>query len=963
MDHNLPESGVGDDVVGHSQDVSEVATTELPAQTPGYSHTTKTFGFSRRPKQLAEPASTEGESILGSKPSQLYHKESKGGLRAIFKRTKVQEPNFAPSPLNEHHNIQEKELPDLPGQKFGQKSEMPSAEPNRFMSKKVLFYKRPQTAAGLEISTEDTLSTATGSTNPAKSQRSAQKSPTSSSRKQFIRRPKLSHSTWDPPPLFKAYPQAVKHATLTASTLSADAVLRISNYKNSIKREQDAGEALPSATDAEGSATTQKFEKTRKNKHRRHVSGSISKADWTQKIYVLVTSGYLLQYSCNGPFDRLPERIMQLGKNSVAFASDVIPGKHWVLQISQSMDTNGTPTPDARSFFSRISFRGTDYRKAATSLLLILDSAEDLEAWITVVRHEIEALGGKKSFSETGNSSTDDHATPFRDPLSPRSFVQRDRDRLSRSITIGSDTCDHPPSTVSEDGRLNSMNKDSIRPRPTIDSTSTIASSASRNNQQERYPRDDIYKNSLMSAERKISIPSHTSSSAHSPTRNPSGRKNLSLPMRHVSRSRPSTQYNGDRRRSLQTMQDSISGMPVISQATRPRPQSAYAGRPRNSQIAPQPVQNFSMPQTASQIDSSRIQEIRRSHTVPLSVLIPGKRYGATPGDRTVPPIPSVPQTLLPVNDQSSEYFVNKKRMYPRHAAKGPSSKSMQNLAPNPMLSSSHNTTLPHQPNNALCSLGTKRTDSDISNKESVMIIGRPMTAQSSDESSAPLSPRMVPLPPSPSSPTRSQAPMSLIPRVFEDSPGRSSPQSVLETRRAARRTSGRVPTSTRLNASMHPPKSTRDLSSAAPLPTISSVKPTMAGTMPRKSAAVKEQSAKHTRPVSRSSTTPSISQAPHLLPINPNLSIRKSPSASRLDDSPPVDNFPTPPCTAEVHSNSEPPVNLINRRSMPLLVTSPPPAPPPTSALPPLPPRQSSHDSTSKMRPTASLRTAVRTQ
>jgi len=78
--------------------------------------------------------------------------------------------------------------------------------------------------------------------------------------------------------------------------------------------------------------------------------------------------------------------MMQLGRDSVAFASDVIPGKHWVLQISQAMDADGTPAADSRSFISRLAFRGADYRRTATSLLLVLNSAEDMDSWLAVVK-------------------------------------------------------------------------------------------------------------------------------------------------------------------------------------------------------------------------------------------------------------------------------------------------------------------------------------------------------------------------------------------------------------------------------------------------------------------------------------------------------------------------------------------------------------------------------------------------
>ena len=190
--------------------------------------------------------------------------------------------------------------------------------------------------------------------------------------------PTRSSAAWDPPPLFQAYPQAIKHAQLSASTLSADSIIRISNHKRNNSLRDELSQTGTSGDGQAQTAVAKKAEKARR-KHRRQVSGSISKSDWTQKIFVLVTSGYLLQYSGDGSFDRLPEKMMQLGKDSVAFASDVIPGKHWVLQISQAMDADGIPAADSRSLFSRLTFRGADYRRTATSLLLVLNSAEDMD--------------------------------------------------------------------------------------------------------------------------------------------------------------------------------------------------------------------------------------------------------------------------------------------------------------------------------------------------------------------------------------------------------------------------------------------------------------------------------------------------------------------------------------------------------------------------------------------------------
>lgn len=86
----------------------------------------------------------------------------------------------------------------------------------------------------------------------------------------------------------------------------------MSNHKrnNSLRDEIAQTEATDLTT-----AAAKKAEKV-KSKHKRQISGSLSKADWIQKIFVLVTSGYLLQYSGEGSFDRLPEKMMQLGKDS-----------------------------------------------------------------------------------------------------------------------------------------------------------------------------------------------------------------------------------------------------------------------------------------------------------------------------------------------------------------------------------------------------------------------------------------------------------------------------------------------------------------------------------------------------------------------------------------------------------------------------------------------------------------------
>ena len=193
-------------------------------------------------------------------------------------------------------------------------------------------------------------------------------------------------TAWDPPPLFQAYSQAIRHATLRAPTLSAEAILRL-NAERSSSSNQRVELYTPEVN-------AMKFGKEKKLK-RPTTLDMLSRGDWTDKTFVLVTSGYLLQYAGQGPFDRLPERIMPLSKDSAAFASDAIPGKPYVLQVSQVSDEDGIWDREAsRSMFKGLGLRG-QIKRSSSSFLLVFESPEDLSAWMVVVRKEIQILGGK----------------------------------------------------------------------------------------------------------------------------------------------------------------------------------------------------------------------------------------------------------------------------------------------------------------------------------------------------------------------------------------------------------------------------------------------------------------------------------------------------------------------------------------------------------------------------------------
>ncbi len=235
-------------------------------------------------------------------------------------------------------------------------------------------------------------------------------------------------TTWDPPPLFQAYPQAIKHGSLQASTLAADAILRTHNHKRDSSLREEMMQSTVDLSSGDPESMTKRKEQRSRSRHRRRMSGSFSNGDWTRKIYVLVTSGYILQYAGDGTFDRLPEKILRLGKDSVAFASDVMPGKHWVLQVSQALDGGKTVATDSQvSFLSRWGLRGPDARRTTTNFLLVLESAEEMDSWMMIVRREIEALGGKKYRPDIGVRRKTDECTPqLRERPSRTYMIKRD---------------------------------------------------------------------------------------------------------------------------------------------------------------------------------------------------------------------------------------------------------------------------------------------------------------------------------------------------------------------------------------------------------------------------------------------------------------------------------------------------------------------------------------------------------
>lgn len=402
---------------------------------------------------------------------------------------------------------------------------------------------------------------------------------------------KGSMGSWHLPPLFKAFPQAIKYMTLPATSIPADTLLRFYDRKtNVISREEPAEPATPSTTDGDRPAEREKSKK----KHRRNTSATGLKFEWVNKIFVLVTSGYLLQYSGEGAFDRLPEKVLQLGKNSAAFASDVLPGRHWVIQVSSVMDSDGMPASDSRSLFSRLPFRASD-RRQASNFLMVFETVEDMEGWIAILRREIEALGGKRPLSETGMPKAQDDAAPLRQQTSQRTLIVRDRDHLSRRS--------------SQEGHWQGSAHQNATPTPTdsdlnndqaVDDMSTTNSFVSQDGRQLDSLRDSSNRLSFISSGQRTVVTSPGSSPECSPTVDsfPTSfeeKRQEEASTQAETRLRPNAAAISNRRQSMQTLGPFVDIRPGMANM---RPQSSYGSDMAYPHKTPTP--NFSVPHSSN---------------------------------------------------------------------------------------------------------------------------------------------------------------------------------------------------------------------------------------------------------------------------------------------------------------------------------------------------------------------------
>ncbi|KAF2771964.1 hypothetical protein EJ03DRAFT_334522 [Teratosphaeria nubilosa] len=203
---------------------------------------------------------------------------------------------------------------------------------------------------------------------------------------------------WTPPPLFQAYPQASKHGVMEVSTVAETVAAKAKGRKaaglRTLDHEHLSRDAVAYSNNLESKSSTRAPVKDSSRP-------TSSLVEVTNKIVVLITSGYLLQYADTGPSDRLPERTLQLSKDSAAFACDLISGKHYVLQVSHAVNSEGMSITNGSNIFSRLSNRSTVSKKMTATLLLVTKDAREMNSWMVAIREEIEILGGRKSRPDT----------------------------------------------------------------------------------------------------------------------------------------------------------------------------------------------------------------------------------------------------------------------------------------------------------------------------------------------------------------------------------------------------------------------------------------------------------------------------------------------------------------------------------------------------------------------------------
>jgi hypothetical protein len=184
-----------------------------------------------------------------------------------------------------------------------------------------------------------------------------------------------------PPPFAEAFRHAMLHAKLEVPTSSPQlkksrSVLGLGSSKlntNEPPSDQVSAQLSRKASQANVRAT------------------SLAK-----KVFILTDDGCILQYTADGPSNRTPEILLELGSRSIAVASDAVPHQHWVLNVVHDKnaplnEAKDSPKPSRPNLFSRWT---SGPKRMVHSLLLVFSDDTIFNEWLICVRKEIESLGG-----------------------------------------------------------------------------------------------------------------------------------------------------------------------------------------------------------------------------------------------------------------------------------------------------------------------------------------------------------------------------------------------------------------------------------------------------------------------------------------------------------------------------------------------------------------------------------------
>lgn len=454
-----------------------------------------------------------------------------------------------------------------------------------------------------------------------------------------------------PPPLFQAYPQSMKEGTLEVSTLSGEAIL----HKTKSKKGTDA-------ITGDGTAEDQSFQtkRTAKSTLKHVANGSSTHIELPRKIFVLVTSGYLLQYAENGPSDRLPEKMLHLGKESAAFACDLLPGKHYVLQVSHAVDQEGVMIANSGSIFSKLGIRSAAAKRLTSGLLLVMPSAREMESWMTAIRQEIENLGGKKIRPDPVRPRTGDAAAKMNElkkapSQSHRYQIKRNPSKVTNvtspiqtSLTTPSPRAEPEKSDADtidgieiEASKLDEGSKEDLaRNRATSDAPSMTSSAAvSMEQQQLNNVRGSVsYSNRTSHTSQAGTVTTTVGTSrSNSLVGSPPSPKFLSgsletardgaSPLR--SAYRPMASYGPSRRRSAAPLPTPREGHSLPNINTSP-------AKPRHSVIVESPVTGRSSPLPTTNSPPKRLTETKSEPNLKGGLSVKDKRDSKMP----TPPMP-----------------------------------------------------------------------------------------------------------------------------------------------------------------------------------------------------------------------------------------------------------------------------------------------------------------------------------